>query len=32
MCRNLRVLPIFYAKIWRMLILVKICLGGGWPK
>ena len=29
MCRVLRVLPIFYAKKWRMLILVKICLGGG---
>lgn len=28
MCRVLRVLPIFYAKKWRMLILVKICLGG----
>lgn len=29
MRRILRVLPIFYAKKWRMLILVKICLGGG---
>lgn len=29
MCRNLRVSRIFYAKKWRMLILVKICLGGG---
>lgn len=29
MYRVLRVLPIFYAKKWRMLILVKICLGGG---
>ena len=29
MCRILRVSPIFYAKKWRMLILVKICLGGG---
>ena len=28
MCRILRVLPIFYAKKWRMLILVKNCLGG----
>ncbi len=28
MCRVLRVLPIFYAKKWRMSILVKICLGG----
>ena len=28
MYRVLRVLPIFYAKKWRMLILVKICLGG----
>lgn len=24
----LRVRPISYAKIWRMLILVKICMGG----
>lgn len=31
MCRILRVSRIFYAKKWRMLILVKICLGG-WPK
>ena len=29
MCCNLRVLPIFYAKIWRMLIFAKNCLGGG---
>lgn len=28
MRRILRVSPIFYAKKWRMLILVKICLGG----
>ena len=28
MCRILRVPRIFYAKKWRMLILVKICLGG----
>lgn len=30
MCRILRELPIFYAKIWRMLIFAKNCLGGGW--
>lgn len=29
MCLILRVRPISYAKIWRMLILVKICMGGG---
>jgi len=29
MCCILRVSRIFYAKKWRMLILVKICLGGG---
>lgn len=28
MCRILRELPIFYAKIWRMLIFAKNCLGG----
>lgn len=28
MCCILRVSRIFYAKKWRMLILVKICLGG----
>lgn len=28
MRRILRVSPIFYAKKWRMLILVKICMGG----
>lgn len=28
MCRILRVSRIFYAKKWRMLILVKICRGG----
>lgn len=28
MRRILRVSPIFYAKIWRMLIFAKNCLGG----
>lgn len=28
MCRILRVSRIFYAKIWRMLIFAKNCLGG----
>lgn len=32
MCRILRVSRIFYAKIWRMLIFAKNCLGGGVAK